>query len=357
MPCSLFSRSLFALAAALFFTISTEAWVSSPPNRLTRVGPFRSSTGNSISSEDSSIAPVQPSTKEAALNLRVPVSMDEMNRQVARAMHEATKRNQTRMVARILLPRDATADDFGTYYEADYSSSRGGSGSSNGAVNTVLVPPDESWQGGIMQLYRAAAPACESIIRQFTASTSASVVPRILEDRSIDESGVDGVGVFATDDGSVRVYLQPTLEVADDLVQHLSTSRRDEGNHGITMLLNPQWRQVDDALDSASKGTGFLSGLANFLGGKGGTLKRLADAQFESVYCLEGYVCRGSNIRLLQVLQSDWAVFCQRDENNDAWIQVGTLPARPTYQQVESMLEEAGISFKYARDMGWQPKL
>lgn len=214
-----------------------------------------------------------------------------------------------------------------------------------------------------MQLYRAAAPLCESVMRQYNYirdDLSAGVPPRISEDRSIDESGVDGVSLFQTDDQFLKVYLQPTLEVVDDLIDDLLLSPLSSDNiqeQGVIMLLNPQWRQVDDVLDTASKGSGFFSQLASFLGGKGNTLKRLEEADFStSVYNFEGYVCRGSNVRLLQVLDSEWAVFCQRDDG-ESYAAVGKSKRRPTYQDVDAMLNTAGINFKYSRDMGWEPKI
>jgi hypothetical protein len=184
---------------------------------------------------------------------------------------------------------------------------------------------------------------------------------RISEDRSVDESGVDGVGLFTMSDNSIQCYVQPTQEIIDDVV----TSSISPSASPLVALLNPQWRQVDDALDTASKGEGFLSGLASMLGGKGGTLKRIRDAGFVPVYTLEGYVCRGANVRLLSVYENGaspstsslpWSVFCERD-NGESFVPVGTSLVRPTYQDVERMLTEADIGYKYARDMGMQPKL
>lgn len=188
-----------------------------------------------------------------------------------------------------MLPRDATNADFGKFLEASSSDD------SNDAASIVLCPTDESWQGGIMQLYRAAAPTTERILRKLTqdAATATGGLPcRIVEDRSVDESGVDGIGLLSTTDGSIQCYVQPTQEIADIFV---STAQRTDPDQ-LVVLFNPQWRQVDDALDTASQGEGFLSGLASLLGGKGGTLKRVKEAGFVPVYSLEGYVCRGSNV-------------------------------------------------------------
>jgi len=287
-------------------------------------------------------------TPPAPSALAVPLSLDEMVRQAASAMKQAKEQGTTRQIVRILLPRDADADKFGRFFE-DETSNKDSSSLSGGGTTVTLVPPDESWQGGIMQLYRAAAPTCEKILRQLTSQSG--LPPRINEDRSVDESGVDGVGLFTTDDGgSVQCFVQPTQELVDDYVVDASQKASDDQ---LVILLNPQWRQVDDALDSASQGEGFLSGLASFLGGKGATLKRLKEAGFRPVYTLEGYVCRGCNVRLLQILDSDWAIFYQ-DDDNETFVSVGTLPSetRPTYQQVDELLSNSGVGFKYAKDIG-----
>ena len=270
----------------------------------------------------------------------VPLSLEEMVRQAASAVKEAAAGGQSKQIVRLLLPRDSGSGDFGRYLE----------GSSVDATEISLVPPDESWQGGIMQLYRAAAPMTEMVMREITAASG--LPSRVQEDRSVDESGVDGVGLFQTEDKKVTFWLQPTQENIDAMEESASKA----GDDDVVVLLNPQWRLVDDALDSVSKNEGFLGGLANFLGGKGGALKRLKDAGFTPVYTLEGYVCRGANVRLLQVLDSEWCVFCERD-NGESYIRVGSKETRPTYADVEEMLQNSDIGYKYARDIGLQPKL
>jgi len=270
-----------------------------------------------------------------------------MVRQAATAMKEAKAAGTTRQIIRVLLPRDAENDRLGTFFETDGDTDA----SSSSAVS--LVPPDESWQGGIMQLLRAASPTCEQILRQFTQSVAeGGLPPRLTEDRSVDESGVDGVSLWTTsgeDGGAVQCFVQPTQELVDDVVVDAATKASQDQ---LVVLMNPQWRQVDDALDTASQGEGFLSGLASFLGGKGATLKRLKEAGFEPVYTLEGYVCRGRNVRLLKILDSEWSIFYQ--DENDSFVSVGQLPKakRPTYQDVDELMSQAGVSLGYARDMG-----
>ena len=190
--------------------------------------------------------------------------------------------------------------------------------------------------------------------RRFSRNTS-GIPPRIQEDRSVDESGVDGVGLWVTQNSSPRddvsCFLQPTQETID-AVEAISK----QADKRLVLLLNPQWRFADDALDAASRGEGFLGAFASFLGGKGNSLKRLDDMGFVNVFTLEGYVCRGGNIRLIKRFDSDWAVFAENDSAN-GYIKVGTSKNRPTYQDVDKMLEDKGITLKYARDIGLAPKL
>ena len=40
-----------------------------------------------------------------------------------------------------------------------------------------------------------------------------------------------------------------------------------------------------------------------------------------------------------------------------SYIRIGDMKTRPTYQDVEEMLDAKGISLKYARDIGLAPKL
>ena len=110
------------------------------------------------------------------------------------------------------------------------------------------------------------------------------------------------------------------------------------------------------ALDSASRSEGVLGNLASFLGGKGNSLRRLEALGFEPTLTLEGYVCRGGNVRLVKRFDTEWAVFAENDAATD-YILVGTSEARPTYQDVDTMLSDKGISLKYARDIGLAPKL
>lgn len=188
--------------------------------------------------------------------------------------------------------------------------------------------------------------SCSSSLRLFTQGTG-GVPPRIEEDRSVDESGVDGIGLLKADlvdDLTASCFIQPSQETIDYVEPAAKKS-------GLLLLLNPQWRLTDDAFDKASKEQGFFGSVASFLGGKGGALRRLDEMGFQAVYNLEGYICRGYNVRLVKRFDSDYVVFAEKE--TDKFEKVGTkADGRPTYQEVEQMLVDQGYGYKYASDMG-----
>jgi len=288
---------------------------------------------------------VKMTKKDVTDSLNIPTNFPEMVSQAARAMNEAYDAGITRQTIRVMLPRDPSSADLGLYFESDAKLD---------TQNLILVPPDETWQGGIMQLYRAALPTCEEILRKFSKAPG-GVPPRVVEDRSVDASGVDGVGLLMTEStdpaDDVSCFIQPTQETID-AIENIS----NQAGKRLVAQLNPQWRNIDDALDSASKQDGFMGKFAAFLGGKGNSLRRLEELGFTDTFILEGYVCKGGNILLMKRFDSDWGVFAEND-SADNFIRVGTIEVRPTYQEVDKMLDDNGISLKYARDIGLAPKL
>ena len=122
------------------------------------------------------------------------------------------------------------------------------------------------------------------------------------------------------------------------------------------VILNPEWQNVDDTLDSASKNGGSFRTLASFLGGKGDSLRRLEENGFQNTFTIEVYVCQRGNVKLVKRFDSDWTIFAENDSGTD-YIKMGTSKSRPTYQDFDKMLDEKGVSLKYARDIGLAPKL
>jgi len=90
----------------------------------------------------------------------IPLSFEEMVKQVSSTMEDAMKAGKKRQIYRILLPRSSDNENLGQFYETNVVDP-----DPSIYVDTILVPPDESWQGGIMQLYRAASLACQEILR------------------------------------------------------------------------------------------------------------------------------------------------------------------------------------------------
>lgn len=304
---------------------------------------------------DEQMSEVESEKKESLVAKRpstiyVPLSFEEMVKQVSSAMEDAMKEGKKRQTLRILLPRSSDNDQLGQYYEKSVTDP-----DPSFYVDTVLVPPDETWQGGIMQLYRAASLACQEILRRYSRNAQGGVVPRLQEDRSFDESGVDGVGLWITQGAApsddVSCFVQPSQETIDG-IERISS----QAGERMVALINPQWRIVDDALDAASKKDGMFGQLASFLGGKGNSLKRLEDLGFENIYIMEGYVCKGGNVRLIKRFDTEWYVFAENDDGTD-FIECGSSKERPSYQDVDKMLDDKGITLKYTRDFGLSPKL
>jgi hypothetical protein len=205
-----------------------------------------------------------------------------------------------------------------------------------------------------MQLYRAAMPTCKEILRKIGGDV-AGVPPKLVEDRGVDESGVDGVGLLMTQQNDPKDDISCFVQPLQETVGAIETISAQAGDR-LCVLMNPQWRNVDDALDSASKEDGLFGSLAVFLGGKGNSLKRLEDAGYQEVFVIEGYVCKGGNVRLMKRFDTDWVAFAENDSETD-YIWLGEMETRPTYQDVDKMLDDKGISLKYARDIGLAPKL
>lgn len=115
-----------------------------------------------MSAEETSateVANVVDSTTESSPTdqLYIPLSFEEMVKQVSSAMEDAYQLNgKTRQIIRILLPRSSNNDQLLQYYEDDAEQEMS---------DIILAPLDETWQGGAMQLYRAASYTCQELLR------------------------------------------------------------------------------------------------------------------------------------------------------------------------------------------------
>ena len=97
--------------------------------------------------------------------LRLPLTVKQQNDAVVAAVQRAREAGITRQRVRILVPREGN-----------------------------LRPPDETWQGGIMELYFAITPVVKDFLRAL-APRAAGVPARLVEQR-LDASGVDGESLW-----------------------------------------------------------------------------------------------------------------------------------------------------------------
>ena len=196
-----------------------------------------------------------------------------------------------------------------------------------------LTPPDESWQGGIMQLYGVASPLARELLRLL--STEIAGVPPSLTEQRLDASGVDGESVWMAQssrpaDDAVG-FVQPSAEQ----LEAVTRMSNDAGVRPV-LLINPQWKERDDPLDALSKRGGVIGTLGSFLGGKAATMEKLNALGYVDVYTLAEYRCRGSLICLQLVYPRGWTAFYREGVADETWKELITCSQqRPTYQQVE----------------------
>ena len=138
--------------------VNSASFVIQPVSGMTATTRLYASETNdtTVAASETSTSSTNPEDK-----LYIPLSLDEMVKQTSQAMEDAMQQNINRQTIRILLPRSSDNDQLGQYYESQVVDEQGTSKD----IDMVLVPPDETWQGGIMQLYRAASLAAQEILR------------------------------------------------------------------------------------------------------------------------------------------------------------------------------------------------
>ncbi len=165
VPCA---TAVAATALVLFSSCPANGFLSSTTQQVGRsCYPSRTIVSSLRMEEDATSAAISaPMTEEEELaqknvdirtsTLYSPLSFDEMVRQSSSAMSDAYEQGVRRQIVRVLLPRDPSGYQLGRYFEDKASFS---------TRELMLVPPDESWQGGIMQIYRAVSPTCIEILK------------------------------------------------------------------------------------------------------------------------------------------------------------------------------------------------
>eukprot|EP00316_Scyphosphaera_apsteinii_P009902 CAMPEP_0119314148 /NCGR_PEP_ID=MMETSP1333-20130426/31834_1 /TAXON_ID=418940 /ORGANISM="Scyphosphaera apsteinii, Strain RCC1455" /LENGTH=254 /DNA_ID=CAMNT_0007319205 /DNA_START=132 /DNA_END=896 /DNA_ORIENTATION=+ len=209
--------------------------------------------------------------------------------------------------------------------------------------NNELCPADESWEGGIMQLFAKTSPLTQDLLRRLSSEIAG--VPPALSETRLDKSGVDGESVWMAQSSRPQNdavgFVQPSTEQLG-MITKLSN---DAGSRPV-LLINPQWKERDDPLDALSRQGGALGLLGNFLGGKAAMENQLRELGFVDVYTLAQYRCRGSLICLMLAYPYGWTAFYREGVEDKVWKPLITSDTRPTYQEVEEALKEADVPFR-----------
>merc|ERR1719353_2001110 len=166
------------------------------------------------------VVPARPAT------LTPPGDRETMLQQAAGAVQRAQADGITRGILRLFLPRDGE-----------------------------LSPPDESWTGGIMELYRAASPLTRELLRRLSSSIAG--VPPALNEQRLDASGVD----------SESVWMAQSSKPENDAVGFVQPSQ-----------------EIFDQVASLTRQAGILGALGGMLGGKRPLLEQLEQLSFLDLY-------------------------------------------------------------------------
>lgn len=216
----------------------------------------------------------------------------------------------------------------------------------------ALIAPDESWEGGIMQLYGAISPLVRDLVKKL--SPVAGGVPARLREQRLDVSGVDGEGLWTSECASaaddVSALVQPSSEQLSN-IQAICKS----ANGRLVLMVNPQYRDSDDTMDFIASKGGLFGSMASYLGGKAKFVQALDDLGFETTFAYEQYVIRGSEMKYLFVFGQKWQIFIT-DDDGEA-LRIGESVSRPDYNSIDAFLEKNLVAAKALRDLGTAPRL
>ena len=188
-----------SILVLLLGNVGVAAFSTSPAPSRSAVQLYAESsspeTATSVeSSTDESTTDASEETSARPSTIYIPLSFEEMVKQVSSAMEDAMKAGKKRQTLRILLPRSSDNEDLGQFFETDVVDP-----DPSAYVDTILVPPDESWQGGIMQLYRAASLSCQEILRYVQKGNlpkDVAIKVKKTEDAVVDVSNLFAFPIF-----------------------------------------------------------------------------------------------------------------------------------------------------------------
>eukprot|EP00281_Chroomonas_sp_CCMP1168_P029838 CAMPEP_0206236518 /NCGR_PEP_ID=MMETSP0047_2-20121206/13761_1 /ASSEMBLY_ACC=CAM_ASM_000192 /TAXON_ID=195065 /ORGANISM="Chroomonas mesostigmatica_cf, Strain CCMP1168" /LENGTH=324 /DNA_ID=CAMNT_0053660865 /DNA_START=139 /DNA_END=1113 /DNA_ORIENTATION=- len=249
----------------------------------------------------------------------VPKSESQMIAAASDAVRAAFEDGKTRQKVRFLLPREGK-----------------------------LMPTDEDWPGGIMQLYAACSPLTRAFLRKLAGNEGG--IGATCKEQRLDESGVDGESLWIAQGSSpkddVSAFCQPSGEQLDTIKKVC-----DSAGPRLVLIVNPQWRETDDSYDQLAQKQGFLGQLANFVGGTSGLKKQISGMGFEDAYLLQQYVVRGDDCQIVKAYPfKEWYAYTEDDSGKV--ICLGRQAERPTYQDISKMFEDKGVAMRWAREAG-----
>lgn len=197
-----------------------------------------------------------------------------------------------------------------------------------------------------MQLYGALSPLVRRLV-QLLAPPQQTAVTR---EQRIDVSGVDGISLWLSQLPSPRddvsAFCQPSSETVDAVRQVCASA-----GPRLVLLVNPQWRETSDAYDTLGGRGGLLGRVGNFLGGTSGARADMAELGFQDAYLVQQFVVRGDDCQIILAYPyPNWVVYTTADDGRSVFL--GEQPRRPTYQDIEALLEAKGVASKWARDAG-----
>jgi len=248
--------------------------------------------------------------------LSPPTSKKEMLAQAVGCIKRAKEDGMNRYILRLFLPR---------------------------GPEDTLIPCDESWEGGIMQLFSVASPLIRELLMQL--STSVAGVPPTLREQRLDSSGVDGESVWLAESSQPQDDAMGFVQPSTEQIAQIEAASNNAGERPI-LLCNPQWKERDDPLDALSREKGWKGSLGNFLGGKASTEASLLELGFKDVYTLATYRCRGSLIFLQLAYPHGWTAFYREGVDDETWKPLLASQARPVYKEVEDALKAADVPFR-----------
>jgi hypothetical protein len=251
--------------------------------------------------------------------LQRPDDSSSMIRDAVAAVNRARDAGVTRFTLRLLLPREEGEE-------------------------LKLVPCDESWSGGIMELFRSCSPVVRDLLREL--SNDIGGVPPALTEQRLDESMVDGESLWSAQSSKPADDAMAFVQPSDERMEDIRSIASQAGSRPV-LIVNPQWRERDDLFDDLSRKGGLLGMFGNMVSGKGGRDKALAELGFTDVYKIAEYICRGSFVSLVFSYPYGWTAF-YKDDVTQEWVSLFSgSKERPVYQDVEQALIDAGVKFKF----------